>query len=491
MFGGDTSAASDSVRGKDNPWPNYLASPACVFLNLLFDLDVDKPLARTGEVLTYTLTGKNLSHQHPEPGQRAAEVRRQRRVLRGRLRQRRSRRCARAGRQLRRRRQELPGLAQRQSGPLGRIQADRPLHRGRRRPRHQRDVRQLPLDPAASAGLHHPVADRHPRGGGGQGDAGRPISSTAAGGVASLVRHVVQSGHRRGLAVVADAWCCPAGWTVSGPLVLGGATLTCNSGCGGNRPAYSTGASLARRRQPGAHVLRRGAGRRRAGPVRRRPAGLGLAEHVRRRLRDLLPARRPGAGGRLALRPARACAARSAPAPPGSRAPPASPTAPPCASTSTACRAGTATASGGRWTLTDLSGFGTLYGGLEVRATATGPGELESELSAPCFVSVTPACSDGRDNDSDGATDFPADPGCSRRSTASEGDDARPVQRRLGQRRRRPRSTSRPTRLRRPPTTDRERRRRPARDGLDNDGDGPIDFPADSAAAAPATPPSW
>src|SRR6185503_2509745 len=61
VVGGDTSAASDSVRAKDNPWPNYLASPACAFLNLLFDLDVDKPLARTGEVLTYTLTGKNLS----------------------------------------------------------------------------------------------------------------------------------------------------------------------------------------------------------------------------------------------------------------------------------------------------------------------------------------------------------------------------------------------------------------------------------------------
>src|SRR6185436_7254695 len=57
----DTSAASDSVRARDNAWSTYLASPACVYLNLLFDLTVDKALATTGDVLTYTLHGKNLS----------------------------------------------------------------------------------------------------------------------------------------------------------------------------------------------------------------------------------------------------------------------------------------------------------------------------------------------------------------------------------------------------------------------------------------------
>jgi len=66
-FGGDTSAASDTVRARDNLWPTYLASPACVFLNLLFDLTVDKALAGTGDVLTYTLHGKNLS-VNPQTG---------------------------------------------------------------------------------------------------------------------------------------------------------------------------------------------------------------------------------------------------------------------------------------------------------------------------------------------------------------------------------------------------------------------------------------
>ncbi|MGQ0697292.1 MAG: outer membrane beta-barrel protein, partial [Panacagrimonas sp.] len=62
---------------------------------------------------------------------------------------------------------------------------------------------------------------------------------------------------------------------------------------------------------------------------------------------------------------------------------------------------------------------------------------------APPPVVVTHVCSDGLDNDVDGLTDFPADPGC---SSADDEDETDPPQ---------------------------------CSDGKDNDGDGLIDFPAD------------
>ncbi len=58
VFGGD---AAQPQSGKDNAWRYYVASPSCVSLNLQFDLDVDKILAVQGEKLVYTLKGKNLS----------------------------------------------------------------------------------------------------------------------------------------------------------------------------------------------------------------------------------------------------------------------------------------------------------------------------------------------------------------------------------------------------------------------------------------------
>ena len=48
-------------NGDDHPWGFYIGSPACVFLRLLFDLNVSKTLAGTGDDLTYTISGSNLS----------------------------------------------------------------------------------------------------------------------------------------------------------------------------------------------------------------------------------------------------------------------------------------------------------------------------------------------------------------------------------------------------------------------------------------------
>ncbi len=61
VFGGDASAEAEGNDGKDNSWRYFLPAPACVSLNLLFDLDVDKLAALEGEPLTYTIRGKNLS----------------------------------------------------------------------------------------------------------------------------------------------------------------------------------------------------------------------------------------------------------------------------------------------------------------------------------------------------------------------------------------------------------------------------------------------
>src|SRR5262249_39650325 len=107
------------------------------------------------------------------------------------------------------------------------------------------------------------------------------------------------------------------------------------------------------------------------------------------------------------------------------------------------------TATGGAWTSTDFTSFGALYSGLEVRATAQGPGRLESDLSPPCFVSLIPQCSDGIDNDADGKIDYPSDPGCS-----SPIDNSETYVLPQGA------------------------------DGADNDGDGLIDYPADPGCSS-------
>jgi len=85
---------------------------------------------------------------------------------------------------------------------------------------------------------------------------------------------------------------------------------------------------------------------------------------------------------------------------------------------------GTCTAGAmGAWSCT-FPTFGTMYGGLEVRARAQLAGKLPSELADPCEVTAKRECSDGLDNDSDGLTDFPADPGCDSPTDSTENSDA-------------------------------------------------------------------
>lgn len=62
VFGGDASSRDTAGvdGGKDNTWRYFLPAPACVSLDLLFNLDVDKIQALTGDTLTYTIRAKNL-----------------------------------------------------------------------------------------------------------------------------------------------------------------------------------------------------------------------------------------------------------------------------------------------------------------------------------------------------------------------------------------------------------------------------------------------
>lgn len=63
VTGGDASSR-DTVGGgggKDHTWRYFLPAPACVSLELLFDLDVDKLVAVNGDTLSYTITMQNLS----------------------------------------------------------------------------------------------------------------------------------------------------------------------------------------------------------------------------------------------------------------------------------------------------------------------------------------------------------------------------------------------------------------------------------------------
>ncbi len=124
---------------------------------------------------------------------------------------------------------------------------------------------------------------------------------------------------------------------------------------------------------------------------------------------------------------------------------------------------GTATVSGGAWSYTGYLGtFGPLFAGLEVVATAAArdgsQSKLESPKSSACFVSPLPACSDGVDNDTDGKCDFfgcvvggltlPPDPGCFSTTDNDESDNQ-------------------------------------CNDKTDNNGNGLIDYPGDPACYAP------
>jgi hypothetical protein len=102
--------------------------------------------------------------------------------------------------------------------------------------------------------------------------------------------------------------------------------------------------------------------------------------------------------------------------------------------------------------LTESSNYPTTPGAFQ---TSGGGGQNREAFATKLDEGgpAAPACSDGADNDADGQTDFPADPGCESATDDSESPDPPP-----------------------PPQCS---------DGEDNDADGQTDFPNDTGCASP------
>jgi hypothetical protein len=452
MFGGDTSARSDTGRARDNLWGLHLGSPGCVFLNNQFELEVDDQLVTGGEPMRYTLRGSNLSTLPQtnvtvtmkydstrvayvfgsatgaptytpafvsncegdgldcirwtlgtlDPGEdyafdatftaggggQVTNVMRARYVS-----------------------TELPGGFGAQAVSLIRAVP----------------VVRLAVDPTssptttfASAGSAYAFSGT--------------LRNDGSGDVSLDELHVVMPS---------------ATWRAGSTITINGATFSCSASCATNSPEFhGLGLSL----PPGGSFAVSGTVIPPAGTstglydvdfrvwAATMAFGGAFETYFPREL--TVPV-----GAVRSVPPVLDCPLSSASATvPGSSS----------EANGTNVRAyfnliqrATGTVSSGRFAASGhAASFGATYGGLEVRATAQASGELESELSTPCYVTYVPPCADGLDNDGDGLVDFPADPGC---ANAGDNNEANPQ----------------------------------CADGLDNDGDGLRDFPADPECSGP------
>ena len=451
IFGGDTSAASATVRAKDNAWNTHLASPACVYLKLKFDLNVDRALALTGDLLTYTLDGSNLSRFD-----QSSVVVRQRYDS--------SRQAFVSAIPAPTRQTTCGGLACLEwdlatltPGEDFVIQSQFTVGGGGQTtnvmfaeytstdiPRFETQALTIVRPVGVVDVSLRPTFD--------------PTASFASAGANASLSGTLGNTGTGDFTVDTLTFDLPVStWRPGGSLALscpGGtnASLACNSGCATNRPTYRLNESIPGGRTctftvPVAVPAGTAAG---LYPIAVQTwssqTAFGGASETWFRDAAIL-----NVGQRRSQRPTLTC-------------PIFSPQTTIAGTTTEAIgttarvylggyRRGSTGASvaGGAWTVGtfgDATAFGALYGGLEVRATAQATGELESEKSDACFVTQLPVCGDGLDNDGDGLVDFPADPGCSATNDRDETD----VQ---------------------------------CSDGIDNDGDGRIDFPDDPECSSP------
>jgi hypothetical protein len=451
--GGDQSATSTTVNGRNAPWGYYLGSPACVFLNLLFDLTVDRQRASTGDPITYTLRARNLS----TITQRDAVIR-----------------------------QKFTGTRVSYVGPAAGTPAPTLV------PNCDGDGLDCLVWPARDFAPSDEVEYRtnFVVGGGGQtthvmnalwrarptgasvdtnyrtqvvhmirsigvvkSDLSVVESLVSPGGVANLTGNIrVEGSNNVTLDTVVPF--LPSGFRVrdSGgattpDIQLDGVRYECSANCTSNTPQFTVGSSFA---APSSRVftfsVQVPAGTT-AGlydvelQLFMRQSGYGNGYESFFRRMAAIPV-----GQRRSDAPVLDCPLLS------------SRTTIPGSTTEAdgttvrvyfnLIRRGTGTSSSGRFAV-PFSSFGSLYSGLEVRATAQAPGELESPLSGPCFVTFVSQCQDGVDNDGDGRVDFPADPGCESPADNTEVDAQ-------------------------------------CGDGVDNDGDGSVDWPADLECSSSA-----
>lgn len=480
VFGSDTSSRGGNSGALDNPWPTYVGSPACVFLRLLFDLEVDRALAVGADDLTYTLRGSNLS-VNPETN---VVVRMQYDQSRQTLLtatptptsvatcpDNTALQCinwslgtlAPGADYTMTVVMDVGGGGQTTNVMLANYRSDQ-LPAPGFTTQALTIVTGIAVPRVTLAPAFDPTTTFAPQGG------------TAA--VTGIVTNVgTQIWSQSSLTLV-----LPPGWSVNGAVTLGGSTLSCTAGCGTARPTYNAPFTYTPFQQRAlAFTVDVPAGASGQTGLYRLDAstwggqsGFGGDFETYFARAAFIPVNQ-----RRTERPTVTC-------PIGSTSPSISGTAETDAALSVRfnlLERGTATASNAAtpapWTSSNFGAFGELYGGLEVTAVATAPGELPSEPSLPCFVTTQRECSDGLDNDGDGFVDHPDDPGCRVASSPSEtpecddgldndgdGDidtaDSGCVD---------PSDTS---------------ERLDCNDGFDNDGDGLVDFPADPDCISPA-----
>jgi MYXO-CTERM domain-containing protein len=475
VFGGDTSASSPTGRARDNAWPTYLGSPACVFLNLLFDHTVDKTLALNGDTLTFTIHGKNLSI-NPQTNVVVRQKYDHVRVafvsatggatLVG--------NCDGDGYDC----VVWPAMSLQPSDEYTfnsafTVQGGSGHDTNVSYANYRSD--QLPA-PGFTTQTISMVQGVAVVGSSLQCD----TASAPAGGTAGLSGTVRNDGSASG-SYDTMTILLPTGWSINGNVTLNGTILACSSACGTNQPEYQISSSFAA------------------------PESRALAFSVNvpaATATDLYPvdlqiwASQSGFGGQFETyfrdaafvpvgQPRSAPPAINCPISSGATSISGTTTEP----DGTIIRLyfngierGSAVASGGTWTVTGFAGgggtFGQLYGGLEVRATADGPAAQESLKSAACFATTVPVCSDFIDNDGDGLTDFPADPGC---DSPTDSDETNPVYECSdGVDNDLDGFTDYPADISCSDPTDNDESGPPqCSDGIDNDGDGLTDFPAD------------
>ncbi|MBX3250310.1 MAG: VWA domain-containing protein [Myxococcales bacterium] len=465
-FGGDTSGRSSTTRADDNMWPFHLTSPACVYLNLLFDLTTDRPLSVTGDAVEFNLRTRNLSTSTQTGVWLRQKFNSSRMALAA---------------------SPFPDVAP--TCQVSNCDGDGLncllWNVGTMAPSDEINIRTRFTTGGGGQSTHVMKADYtsamlgtvagNPCAGGsvsapgfraerinmirGVGVVRAELESTTpvalAGGTTSFAGSIGADGTNN-ISFGRVTVVLPTGWRVTdsgGPgtpdVMWGTSRVECAADCATNRPVFNLATNLG------------------AGVSRAITFSASIPGGTATGLYDVdlsIWASQTGYGGDYETYERRLATAavgqpRSEPptldcpiltartAIPGSTA----------EADGTIIRLyfngilrGTGTATGGRFDV-PFPAFGALYGGLEIRATAQAPGELESVRSATCEAVFVPQCSDEIDNDGDGLIDFPADPGC----TSFDDNDETSAE---------------------------------CSDGIDNDGDGLVDWPADPECSGPRDP---